>query len=159
MNDIEARNDLSGLNGWLVLFQIYIIMAVASSLQAILLGLVLDSGAISKSYKPYYYAFMAGSFVIALICMIFFYRKKIVFRTLFIVYGVFTLISSVVYNLYGAEYSNSASLGDYSSNVATFIKGFGYVSLVIAAGIMIAMIIALFKSQRVKNTFGLEEKM
>ena len=109
-----------------------------------LLGfVVMDSGVLREAYKPYYYAFMAAAFVIALICMIFFYRKKIVFRTLFIVYSVFTLISSVLYNLYGTDYSNFASLGEYSSNVSTFIKGFGYVSLVIAACLMIAMIIAL----------------
>lgn len=146
---------LKGPAGWLVLFQIYIIMAVATSIQTILLGLAMGNIFDFGAYRPYYYVLLAVAFAIALVCMILFYRRKMAFRLWFIAYSVVSIISSVLYNVFGANVSyTTPELIEYASSLTSFTDNLSYVSLVISLGITAALIIALFKSQRVKNTFS-----
>ncbi len=155
--ELQEKQELKGLGGWLVLFQIYIIMAVAASVQTLVLALITGNTffyVFSQAFRIYYIAFMAVSFIISLLCMIFFYRKKIAFRILFIVYSLLAVSFSLVYYLSGEVLRYIEDTSVYMAYFADFIKVLTISSIIIGIGIYAAFIIALYKSKRVKNTFS-----
>lgn len=178
MNEINARKNLYGFGGWLVLFQIYIFMTLAQAVQSVialmLMGSLIRGGFYDDFFwfsdfnpmdffkvftSPYVYGFMVVSFVLTLLVVIFFYRKKIVFRTLFIIQSVVSIIGFVLYyiNIMGQM---DAMFFDGFMEIGKAMMIFtGVISFIPALGIPLALTIALFKSQRVKDTFGLGEKI
>ena len=119
MNEIQRR-ELKGLGGWLVLFQIHIFNSLAGILQLVVLvpvmrlitNSLMKTGAMSDLYgfsdgypfnifeflySPPAIAIISVLFVLTLLCIIFFYRKKIIFRTLFIIQSVVYLAGFGLY--------------------------------------------------------------
>ena len=106
--------------------------------------------------SPYLYAFMAVSFVLTLMVVIFFYRKKIVFRMLFIIESAVSIIGFALYYVFIMGQMNTMFFDGFMEMARAIMVLAGVVSFIPALGIPLALTIALFKSQRVKNTFGLE---
>lgn len=178
MNGIDAKKNLYGFGGWLVLFQIYIFMTLAQAVQSVIafmfMGSLIRGGFYDDFFwfsdfnpmdffkqltSPYMYGFMAVSFVLTLLVVIFFYRKKIVFRTLFIIESAVSIIGFVLYYVFIIGQMNTMFFDGFMEFGRAMMISAGVVSFIPALGIPLALTIALFKSQRVKNTFGLEEKM
>jgi len=154
MSEAVNGKELKGIGGWLVLFQIYIILAVVSAVQSLLTLFLMGDIMIVLSFKPYYIILLAVVFAFALTCIILFYRKRTAFRPVFIVYGIVALASTAVYIFYGNDHLYYyTALEEYALYFASLVKIVGYVSFAISTGIVLAFIIALYKSQRVKNTF------
>ena len=138
MSELEGQRELKGFGGWLVLFQIYIIMMVVGTIP------LLTSSQVSSFFMgttmaspPYHIILQAVEFVLALACMVLFYRRRKAFRLVFVVHSIFFL---------GISISNRIELG-------TGFDILSIVGLVLGNGAAVAFIIALYKSQRVKNTF------
>lgn len=153
MGDIEAKKELEGISGWLVLFQIYIILVVCEAFQNILLVFFTGKTMQHEMFLPYYVLFNVSLLLISLVCMILFYKRQIAFRRLFIFHGIVYIIFLVLYGLFGTEpiYFNS-----YSGVVSTYeiiTKVVRVERLIVIIGIYTAFIIALYRSKRVKNTF------
>ena len=154
MSETVDRKELKGIGGWLVLFQIYIIMSAFSAAQSLLTLFVMNRNIVLPAFKPYYIVLLAAAFALVLVCVVLFYKKRMAFRPVFIVYSIVVLATTTVYLFYGSDFSYySIELGEYASFFTSVIKSIGYVSLAIGTGIIVAFIIALYKSQRVKNTF------
>lgn len=151
MGDIEAKEELRGVSGWLVLFQIFIILAVCVSFNNILLVLFAGKTVHCGMFLPYYVLFNVFMLLISLVCMILFYKKQIAFRRIFIFHGIVYAIYLVLYDLYGTApvyFSHSAaSYHEYIYKAAMVIK------LIIIIGIYITFFISLYSSKRVENTF------
>lgn len=175
MNDIDARKNLYGFGGWLVLFQIYIFMTLVQSVQSlfafVIMGRVFKEDFFSDLYgfsdfnmgdffklfnSPYVYTFVAVIFVLTLLVVIFFYRKKIVFRTLFIIQSAVSIIGYILYYIYIMGQMDTMFFDGFMKTGRAIMIFAGVISFIPALGIPLALTIALFKSQRVKNTFGLE---
>lgn len=154
VNPVFYQKELKGLGGWLVLFQIYIILCVVSALNSAVIIAFLGNMTVLPSFRPVYIALLSAAFAAALACMILFYCKRIVFRPVFVAYAVIALVSTTLYTFVGADYSIYTTLyGEYGRFFVPALRAISYVSLVIGGGLMLAIIIALYKSQRVKNTF------
>lgn len=173
MNEINAKKNLYGFGGWLVLFQIYIFMTLAQAVQSVvafmLMGSLIRGGFYDSFYgfsdfnpmdffklfaSPYLYVFMAISFVFTLLVVIFFYRKKIVFRTLFIIESAVSIIGFVLYYVYIMGQMDTMFFDGFMEFGRAMMIFSGVISFIPALGIPLALTIALFKSQRVKNTFS-----
>ena len=163
------QKELKGLGGWLVLFQIEIWSNLAGAVQMgillMALGLVSKSPVFSEFganpfeffyglNSPIAYALIAAIFVLMLLCVIFFYKKKMVFRVFFILGSVVYIVAMGLYyfifmgNMYSAMDFGLQAFGGVGT---FFMLAFGMLPTV---GIIVAIIIALFKSKRVKNTFS-----
>ncbi len=138
MSELEGQRELKGFGGWLVLFQIYIIIMVVGGVQTLFSSLfyALFMGA-AMAGPPYHIILQAVEFVLALVCMVLFYRRRKAFRPMFVVHSIFFL---------GISISNRIELG-------TGFDIISIVGLVLGNGVAVAFMIALYKSQRVKNTF------
>jgi len=99
-------------------------------------------------------AIIAAIFVLTLLCIIFFYRKKIVFRTLFVTQSVIYLIALGFYYFFVMGSMYTEIMEDQPQIGNTFMYVGGAFALIPSLGIMVALTIALFKSKRVKNTFN-----
>ena len=176
MNEIE-RKELKGLGGWLVLFQIHIFNSLAGVLQMVVLvpvmrlitNSLMKTGAMSDLYgfsdgypfnifeflySPPAIAIISVLFVLTLLCIIFFYRKKIIFRTLFIIQSVVYLAGFGLYYFYTMVRMYTEFMVDLPQIGNTFMYISGAFAMIPQIGITVAIIIALFKSHRVKNTFS-----
>ena len=172
MNEIE-RKELQGLGGWLVLFQIHIFNSLAGIVQLVILVPVfrligtymmrsnvyasLDTNPFSVFdfiFSPIAIAIIAVLFVLTLLCIIFFYRKRIVFRTLFVIQSVVYLVGFGLYYFYIMTDMYTQTTDGFTAFDGVFF-GFAIAfGLLPILGIAVAFIIALFKSHRVKNTFS-----
>ena len=172
MNEIEKR-ELKGLGGWLVLFQIHIFNSLASIIQVAVLvpimSFIFNSSAMKGLYglpdgypfnifdflySPPAVAIIAVIFVLTLLCIIFFYRKKMVFRVLFIIQSVISLVGLVLYYIFAMSRMYAEILADIPQVADAFVYIGGAFAIIPTLGITVALIIALFKSHRVKNTFS-----
>lgn len=154
MDGAVDRRELKGIGGWLVLFQIYIIMAVFSALESLILFLM-GRTVVASFFEPYYIVLLSAVFALALVCMVLFYCRKMVFRPMFVAYAFASLGTAILYTFYKADFSyNNAGIAKYAALIKSFINTLSIVSVAVGTGIIIAFIIALYKSQRVKNTFS-----
>ena len=176
MSELTDGKELKGLGGWLVLFQIQIFSSLAGAAQMLIffpIAAIITENFVSLSYyhiigsnvydifeiyrSPVTYVFAASVFVLTLLCVIFFYKKKLVFRLFFIAESVIYIIAMcfmiiyLVNSLGGAYEGLTGGEFAYSGVFTVFYTAFGLLPLV---GITVAFIIALFKSRRVKNTFS-----
>jgi hypothetical protein len=149
MSEEINRKEPKGIGGWLVLFQIYIIMAVAAGLESVLLMILPGEAMIAPPFVPYYIVLEAAVFLLALVCMVLFYCKRMAFRSVFMIYGIVLIGFNSVHAFYKTLYNNVGT-GRYAILSEPFIH---IVSIILASAIIVASIIALYKSQRVKNTF------
>jgi hypothetical protein len=166
------QKELRGLGGWLVLFQIQIWSNLAGTVQmgfliplsGIFMRRMFTSVYSDLSYSPFgmfaelnspiAYAFILVVFVLTLLCIIFFYKRKLAFRVFFILESVIYLVAmGLYYNVMLKFMSAEMTTGyfDFSGMFTGFMIFFGMLP---AVGILVAFIIALFKSKRVKNTFS-----
>lgn len=150
MSEEANGKELVGIGGWLVLFQIYIIMAVAAGLESTLLMILTDTNTVLPFFEPYYMALTAAMFGLSLACMILFYCKRMAFRPVFVVYGIVGMVSGVTYTFFKIPF-DYAGTGRYG--VLFVISILSTVFMAMGVGTIIAIIIALYKSRRVKNTF------
>lgn len=176
MNEINTKKNLYGFGGWLVLFQIYIFLTLVESVQSLfgfaIMGSMFsgdffkglygfndfDLGRFFKLFNsPFVYVFTAVIFVLTLLVVIFFYRKKIIFRTLFIAQSVVSIVGGAFYYIYILGQIGTMFDNEFAEMGRVLMTSAGVMSLIPALGIPLALTIALFKSQRVKNTFGLME--
>lgn len=170
MDELEAKKELKGIGGWLVLFQIYFFMTLVQVVQSvvafIIMGSLIREGLYSNFYNyfpinifefifsPYMYAYMAVIFVLTLLIVIFFYRKKIVFRTLFIIQSVVSVIGFIIYFVFIMGQMSTVFFDSFVKMGRAIMILAGVMSFIPAVGIPLALTIALFKSERVKNTFS-----
>lgn len=152
MGEMEGQRELRGFGGWLVLFQIYIIMAVAAGLESTLLIILAGTDTVLPWFEPYSMALAAAMFGLSLACMILFYCKRKAFRPVFAAYGIVTLVSCVTYLFFKNPY-DYAGTGWNAALFASVINILSTVFMVMGIGTVIAFVIALYKSRRVKNTF------
>jgi len=171
MNKIVQQKELKGLGGWLVLFQIQIISSLAGAAQGIIvfsaMGMLLSSSLMSEMYygagfnpfemwrilsSPIAIVVMAVILLFALLCVVFFYKKRKVFRVFFILGSAVNMAAAILYMSYVFNFMAEAfGTSGFSTTITTITLA---LSLLPSIGIMIAFIIALYKSQRVKNTFS-----
>ena len=165
------QKELKGLGGWLVLFQIQVWNTLAGVVQiAIMIPLFAVISrkvfsfhintetnpfeAFSTLNSPITYLFVAAIFALILLCIIFFYRKKIVFRVLFIISSVLYIIGMVLYYFFFLSGMYADMTESFANFNVIFTVYFILVGLLPVFGIHVALIIALYKSKRVKNTFN-----
>ena len=172
MSEIVYGKELKGLGGWLVLFQIQIWsnlagvaqMAVYIPLSGIFIRNMFDTVYSASGYNPFgmfaalnspvSYAFILSIFVLTLLCIIFFYKKKLVFRVFFIIESVIYIVAAILYFMVMLRVMSAGMMNDFIDFNGIFTGFMVFFGLLPAAGILVAFIIALFKSKRVKNTFS-----
>lgn len=152
MGEAYGQKELKGFGGWLVLFQINIIMAVVTGLESVLILILTDMTPVALFFEPYYIALTVAMFGLSLACMVLFYCKRIAFRPVFVAYGIVMLVSCVTYAFFRTPY-DYAGTGRYGALFASMVSILSTLFTAMGVGTIIAFIIALFKSRRVKNTF------
>jgi len=154
MNEMDTNKNLYGLNGWLVLFQIQLISGLAGAVQNIPFVLLLSRDILKDVFVPYFVIFNAAMILTALVCIVMFYKKRMAFRPLFVFYSIVAVVFLALYYFVGMDFSymNTGTAG-IDSFMKTFMLVVQINGLVFSIGIHTALIIALYKSQRVKNTF------
>lgn len=164
MNKIDRAN-LQGIDGWLTLFQIHIIYGVANYGMALIIFPVFlaISNSLTSPYDvfdvyntaflPYFIALIAVSFVLLIVCIVLFYKRKMAFRTVFVIESALMATSLVLFYIFGMSgvFASLSELGVIVIIVFRIIMG---IAILASMAPNIALIIALFKSQRVKNTFS-----
>ncbi len=138
MNESVNKKELIGISGWLVLFQIYIIIMVVGGVQILSTSLFnpLFMGA-TIAIPLYLIILQVADIALALVCMVLFYRRRKAFRPIFVGHSVLFVGESIFNRIeYGSVFDILSIVG-----------------LVIGIGVTVTFIIALYKSQRVTNTF------
>ena len=170
------QKELKGLGGWLVLFQIQMWSILAGAVQNLVLfpiaGVFLENlkfpsyfASFGRGFfsvydiydSPWIYIFFGVITVLLVLCVVFFYKKKLVFRTFFIAESVVNTVSmfSIVFYLVNGLGSMYGLIAGDSTSMTNVFAVFYFATVIIPViGINIAFIIALFKSKRVKNTFS-----
>lgn len=172
MSEIVIEKELKGLGGWLVLFQIQVWsnlagaaqMAIFIPLSGIFMRSMLATAYYDLSYNPFgmfaglnspiAYVFIFAIFVLTLLCIIFFYKKMLVFRLFFIIESVIYFVAMVLYYNVMLKIMSAGMMNDYFDFSGIFTGFMIFFGMLPAVGILVAFIIALFKSKRVKNTFS-----
>jgi len=159
-----------------VLFQIQIFYTLVQSVQYlgtfIIFGILLRSGFFADMYyiddfnpfemweittSPVAYILVAAVFVMTLLGVIFFYKKNLKFRVFFILgtaVNISALCAFVYYMLSWINGSFSGMFGEAAPFTGVFGVFYAVFAILPTVGIAVAFIIALYKSQRVKNTFS-----
>ena len=152
MGEMEGQRELRGFGGWLVLFQIYIIMAVVGGLESTLLMILTETNTVTPFFEPFYMGLTSVIFGLSLACMILFYCKRMAFRTMFVTYFIVMLVSSVTYLLFRVplSYAGASRLSEF---LGAFINTLSIVFMVKGMASVVAFIVALYKSRRVNYTF------
>lgn len=124
----KRENNLVGLGGWLILFQLRLWLTVIQTASDVIL--------ISKTFTFNLGYLVFLGFVVSLIaCIVLFYKRIMTFRTLYISTVFFSLMSLVV-----------------AYALMPIFDGIGYRALIVVV-IESLIITALFRSRRVRQTF------
>lgn len=127
-------------------------VAVVSAVNSIFLALI-DRDLRVIIFKPYYLIYTVILFLIALVCLICFYRRKIIFRLIYIFLAAISIAFLIYYNLSGDAMRYIMEKATYNASIEEFYIFMNINLLVISIGISVVFIIALYRSKRVKNTF------
>ena len=152
MSELEGQRELKGFGGWLVLFQIYIIMAVLGGIESVLHIIVTNSTPVVLFFEPYYRALAAAMFGLSLACMVLFYCKRMAFRPVFMIYGVVSIMSGLTYAFFKTSIG-FAGKSEYVVFIGTLVNTLSLIFMAQGMGTIVAIVVALYKSRRVKNTF------
>ena len=163
MNEIE-RKELRGLGGWLTLFQIYIIYGAANYGAAFIILPLMVAYYIRSpifylfdvlhiDFMPYFIAIIAISFVLLIVCMLLFYKRKMAFRTVFVIESAVMILCMIIFYTQGLD-SMFGFFDEDSWFLNVALRIIFTASMHVAILPKIALVIALFKSKRVKNTFS-----
>ena len=128
--ELERRKRLVGLDGWLFSFQLILVLSASNLIITLFQYIGLSVHTSSTIVLPVYDIAIILILLIAIaICLVLFYKRKMSFKYAFIAVAVLNIISGLLHN---------------SSHIIQVLTGIMIYGL---------LILALFKSHRVKNTF------
>ncbi len=116
-------------------------------------GIIFMYDGFNTAFMPYFFAMIAISFVLLIVCMLLFYKREMAFRTLFVIESAVMILGMILFYMEGQDGMFYFVAGDsWALMIAMRITITASMHVAIVPSI--AFIIALFKSQRVKNTFS-----